>query len=83
MLKLTLLLILLETIWFAAGLDIVESSPDLIWVKESESLELSCQSDQPWQWCYWEIVPVTGLIISTGRTKRYQTFQVRIDLMWV
>ena len=30
--------------------------PDLnIWAKEGEPLELKCEVDEPWMWCYWEI----------------------------
>ena len=30
--------------------------PDLnIWAKEGDPLELKCEVDEPWMWCYWEI----------------------------
>ena len=31
--------------------------PDLnIWAKEGDPLELKCEVDEPWMWCYWEIL---------------------------
>ena len=63
--------------WFASGLDILEPPPDLVWMKESEPGQVSCQSKQPWQWCYWELVPVEGSANLTAKTKRFQTYQVR------
>ena len=58
----------------ADGLEIIQPPPDSIWVRESETVELSCKSDQPWQWCYWEIIATDG---SANQNTRYQAYQVK------
>ena len=59
------------------GLEIIQPPPDSIWVRESGSVELSCQSDQSWQWCYWEMITREG---STNQNTRYQAYQVKLIL---
>ena len=68
--KTLLLVVILGCV--ASGLDIVVPPPDHVWVKESESVEFFCMSDQPWQWCYWEVQPNQ----SENKTKRYKTTHV-------
>ena len=60
-----------------SGLEIVGSPPDLLWVNESESIQFGCTSNQPWQWCYWELTPVEGLADQPAKTRKFQTHQVR------
>ena len=45
--------LLLQFIWldFVSCLEIVNNSPALIVAKSGESLELFCESKNPYQWC--------------------------------
>ena len=61
---------------FVSGLEIMDPPPDQLWVKESESTEFCCKSDQPWQWCYWELTPIEDEVVQLEKTRRFQTHQV-------
>ena len=36
------------------GLEIVTSSGEEVGVRSGETLELSCEADVEYRWCYWE-----------------------------
>ena len=70
----------LSVVVAVTGLDITGPPPASVWVKQSESVELTCTSDQPWQWCYWE-VQTSHNPGGELKTKRFQTFQVSLTVL--
>lgn len=48
-------LLLLVLVTFTHAMQIVESPPEVVWVKSQEELQLNCTVNEPWMWCYWEV----------------------------
>ena len=55
-------------------LKIIESPDTNVWVKEQKNVSLLCTSQQPWQWCYWELE--TALVKTLYQTgQEYATLE--------
>ena len=60
------------------NLTIISSSPSVTLVKESENLDLFCESSEPYQWCYW--AHNTSEYLTTAA--RLQTEENDLDFYW-
>ncbi len=47
---------------FSLAYEIVKSPDKVIWADEGEELELTCESAEPWQWCYWEVTKTSDQV---------------------
>ena len=52
---LDLFLLLYSSSFVVQAVDIVDYPGDVVWIKEGDSVTLTCKSATPWQWCYWEV----------------------------
>ena len=43
--------------------ELIDHPEPNIWGKEGEPLDLSCSVDEPWMWCYWEILSSSTNVI--------------------
>ena len=50
------------------SLKIIESPEGNVWVEEQKNVSLLCTSEQPWQWCYWELeTAIVKTLYQTGQ----------------
>ena len=53
--------------------------PDLnIWAKEGDPLELKCEVDEPWMWCYWEISRTSAFNVISNYITCFFREKIRI-----
>ena len=56
------------TILPMGSLKIIESPEANVWVEEQKNVSLLCISEQPWQWCYWELeTAIVKTLYQTGQ----------------
>ena len=58
----------------SVGVDIIQSPDEHVWVEQGKDKSLVCETNQRWQWCFWEHTNVNLQKV------KYQTVQEYITL---